>query len=236
MPYLFFSYHADVVSCPTVSSSQAADVGELGPILSPIMNLLHNKYESTSYIDVWAGIVNDHQYTDRQESPILDNPYLLPQKSRLNTLTKYIFMVENTKKNLRSNHRGPESKDEEELWSLLSILAFIFVDNIHPVVGNDCNHDGKFFRLRKLSELKKELRAVYRLLMGTRHKTGCSNRKFEGILRRIWEQVFGSKKQSGKEEEYENMSPEDESLEEENVRKNDPIDHNKLDKVEAGFM
>jgi hypothetical protein len=162
------------------------------------MNSLHNKYESTSYIDVWAGIVNDHQYTDREESPILDNPYLLPQKSRLNTLSKYIFMVENTKKNLRSNHRGPMSKDEEELWSLLSILAFIFVDNIHPVVGNDCNHDGKF-RLRKLSELKKELRAVYRLLKGTRHKTGCSNRVVEGILWRIWEQVFGSKKQSGKE-------------------------------------
>lgn len=235
MPYLFFSYHADVVSCPTVSSSQAADVGELGPDLSPIMNSLQTKYESTSYIDVWAGIVNDHQYTDRQKSPILDNPYLLLQKSRFNTLTKYIFMVENTKKNLRSNHRGPVSTDEEELWSLLSILAFIFVDNIHPVVGNDCIHDGKF-RLRKLSELKKELRAVYRLLKGTQYKTGCSNRIVEGILRRIWEQVFGSKKQSGKEEEYENMSPEDESLEEENVRKNDPIDHNKLDKVEAGFM
>lgn len=199
------------------------------------MNLLHNKYESTSYIDVWAGIVNDHQYTDRQESPILDNPYLLPQKSCLNTLTKYIFMVENTKKNLRSNHRGPLSKDEEELWSLLSILAFIFVDNIHPVVGKDCIHDGKF-RLRKLSELKKELRAVYRLLQGTRHKTGCSNRVVEGILRRIWEQVFGSKKQSGKEEEYENMSPEGESLEEENVRENDPIDHDKLDGVNAGYM
>ena len=199
------------------------------------MNSLHNKYESTSYIDVWAGIVNDHQYTDRQESPILDNPYLLPQKSRLNTLSKYIFMVENTKKNLRSNHRGPVSKDEEELWSLLSILAFIFVDNIHPVVGNDCNHDGKF-RLRKLSELKKELRAVYRLLIGTRHKTGCSNRVVEGILRRIWEQVFRSKKQSGKEKEHENMSPEDDSAEEENVRKNDPIDHNKLDGVDAGVV
>ena len=138
------------------------------------------------------------QGADREESHILDNPYLLPQKSRLNTLSKYIFMVENTKKNLRSNHRGPVSKDEEELWSLLSILAFIFVDNIHPVVGNDCNHDGKF-RLRKLSELKKELRAVYRLLKGTRYKTGCSNRVVEGILWRIWEQVFGSKKQSGKE-------------------------------------
>ena len=160
LPYLFFSYHADHIPGTTnAPRPTVVDLGEFGPILSPILYSLQTKY-GTLFNDIWAGIVNDHQYTDRQESPILDNPYLLPQKSLRDTLSKYISMVENTKKNLRSNDRGPVSNDEEELWSLLSILAFIFVDNIHPVVGNDCNHDGKF-RLRKLSELKKELRAVY---------------------------------------------------------------------------
>ena len=43
-------------------------------------------------------------------------------------------------------------------------------------------------------------------------------------------------KETVREGKEQNMSPEGESLEEENVRKNDPIDRNKLDGVDAGVV
>jgi len=116
---------------------------------------------------------------------------------------------------MRKEKKGPVSDAEKELWGLLPILGLLHLQEIHPIIGEDCNDDG-MFRLRKLTELKGELRGQYRLLkdlndiINGRWKIGISNRKVEGMLRRIWEQLFPSSTDGSVEHEVEEGEEEEE--------------------------
>ena len=115
---------------------------------------------------------------------------------------------------MRKEEKGPVSDAEEELWSLLSILGLLYLQGIHPIIAKDCN--GGIFRLRKLTDLVGELRGQYRLLkdvddiINGRWKIGISNRKVEGMLRRIWEQLFPSSTSGSVEHEVEEDEEEEE--------------------------
>ena len=129
-------------------------------------------------------------------------------------MSKFVYLVNITEKQMRKEKKGPVSDAEKELWGLLPILGLLHLQEIHPIIAKDCNSG--IFRLRKLTELKGELRGQYRLLkdlddiINGRRKIGISNRKVEGMLRRIWEQLFPSSTNGSVEYEVEEALEEEE--------------------------
>ena len=152
--------------------------------------------------------------TDYVEYAKPSDPFLVQQKQLDDALSKFIYLMDITDTQMRKEGKGPLSEVEEELWGLLSILGLLHLKEIHPIIGEDCN--GGQFQLRRLTELTGELRGQYRLLkdlddiINGRWKIGISNRKVEGMLRRIWEQLFPSSTDGSVEHEVEEEPGEDE--------------------------
>lgn len=181
---------------------------ELGPILSSIFTKLRKEHGTTSFCVIWNGMREKYTKIDYVKSTKPNDPFLVHQKELNDAKSKFVYLMDITHTQMRKEGKGPISDAEEELWGLSSILGLLHLQEIHPIIGEDCNDDGQF-RLRKLNELKGELRGQYRLLkdlndiINGRWKIGISNRKVEGILRRIWEQLFPSSTDRSVEHEVE---------------------------------
>jgi len=187
---------------------------ELGPNLSSIFTKLQQEYKSSSFLVIWNGMKEKYTKIDYAEYTKPSDPFLIRQKELGDAMSKFVYLVNVTEKQMRKEKKGPLSDAEEELWGLLSILGLLHLQEIHPIIGEDCN--GGIFRLRKLTDLVGELRGQYRLLkdvddiVNGRWKIGISNRKVEGMLRRIWEQLFPSSTDGSVEHEVEEELVEEE--------------------------
>ena len=204
----------DTTSKPLVIQDIWEQSHELGPILSSIFTTLQQEYKSSSFRVIWNGMKEKYTKTDYVEYAKPSDPFLIQQKELDDAKSKFIYLMDITEKQMRKEKKGPVSDAEEELWSLLSILGILHLKEIHPIIAEDCN--GGMFRLRKLTDLVGELRGQYRLLkdvddiVNGRWKIGISNRKVEGMLRRIWEQLFPSSTNGSVEHEVEEEEEEGE--------------------------
>ena len=180
---------------------------ELGPILSSIFTTLQQDHGTTSFHVIWNGMKEKYRKLTYAKSAKPNDPFLIQQKELDDATSKLIYLTDITHTQMRKEGKGPLSYAEEELWSLLSILGLLHLKEVHPIITKDCV-DGQF-QLRKLTELKGELRGQYRLLkdlddiVNGRRKIGISNRKVEGMLRRIWEQLYPSSTDGSVEHEVE---------------------------------
>ena len=205
----------DTTSKPLVIQDIWEQSHEPGPILSSIFTTLRKEYGTTSFHVIWNGMKEKYTKIDYVKSTKPNDPFLVQQKELDDAKSKFIYLVNITEKQMRKEKKGPVSDAEKELWGLLPILGLLHLQEIHPIIGEDCNDDGQF-RLRKLNELKEELRGQYRLLkdlndiINGRRKIGISNRKVEGMLRRIWEQLFPSSTDKSVEYEVEEELVEEE--------------------------
>ena len=198
----------ETTSSPLVITDIWGQIHELGPNLSSIFTKLQHEYKSSSFRVIWNGMKEKYTKIDYVEYAKPKDPFLIQQKQLNDALSKFVYLVDITEKQMRKEKKGPVSYAEKELWGLLPILGLLHLKEIHPIIAEDCNDDGQF-RLRKLNELKEELRGQYRLLkdlndiINGRWKIGISNRKVEGMLRRIWEQLYPSSTDRSVEHEVE---------------------------------
>lgn len=201
----------ETTSSPLVILDSWGQSHELGPNLSSIFTKLQHEYKSSSFRVIWNGMKEKYTKIDYVEYAKPKDPFLIQQKQLNDALSKFVYLVDITEKQMRKEKKGPVSYAEKELWGLLPILG---IKEIHPIIAEDCN--GGMFRLRKLTELKGELRGQYQLLkdlndiINGRRKIGISNRKEEGMFRRIWEQLFPSSTNGSAEHEVEEELEEEE--------------------------
>ena len=204
----------DTTLSPIVIPDSWGQSHELGPILSSIFTTFQQEYKSSSFRVIWNGMKEKYRKLTYAKSAKPNDPFLIQQKELDDATSKLIYLTDITHTQMRKEGKGPLSYAEEELWSLLSILGLLHLKEVHPIITKDCV-DGQF-QLRKLTELKGELRGQYRLLkdlddiVNGRRKIGISNRKVEGMLRRIWEQLYPSSTDGSVEHEVEEEDEEEE--------------------------
>jgi len=203
----------ETTSSPLVILDSWGQSHELGPNLSSIFTSLQHEYKSSSFRVIWNGMKEKYTKIDYVEYAKPKDPFLIQQKQLNDAMSKFVYLVNITEKQMRKEKKGPVSDAEKELWGLLPILGLLHLQEIHPIIAEDCN--GGMFRLRKLTELKGELRGQYQLLkdlndiINGRRKIGISNRKKEGMFRRIWEQLFPSSTSGSVEYEVEEEEKEE---------------------------
>ena len=114
---------------------------ELGPILSSIFTTLQQEYKSSSFRVIWNGMKEKYTKIDYVEYAKPSDPFLIQQKELDDAMSKFVYLVNITEKQMRKEKKGPVSYAEKELWGLLPILGLLHLQEIHPIIGEECNDD-----------------------------------------------------------------------------------------------
>jgi len=138
-----------------------------------------------SSVSQWWDSVSSVEVTSSENVPPEDITTPIRIKSLDDSQEKFVLMLSFTREELVRFGKDPNNEEEYDLWDALSVLVYLAMKRLHPLIISElCNSDGDF-ELEPITTLSgNDHRGVYRIKRKNYWKTGQSITVRFGVFRR----------------------------------------------------